>query len=86
VQARVIRQIRRRNQSEQEGGLALINTTLLPHGIYTLRLTVVNQVDNFLPPCAVTVVIRNESIAYIAFPITKGITKCYTFHTLLLVE
>src|SRR4029079_1400433 len=37
------------------GVLGNIDTTVLPNGEYTIRLTVVDQVGNFPPPCDVTV-------------------------------
>jgi cytoskeletal protein RodZ len=41
------------------GVLGNFNTTVLPNGDYTLRLTVVDQVGNFPPPCDVSVVVQN---------------------------
>jgi len=41
------------------GVLGNIDTTVLPNGEYTIRLTVVDQVGNFPPPCDVTVVVQN---------------------------
>lgn len=41
------------------GVLGNIDTTTLPNGAYTIRLTVVDQIGNFPPPCDVTVVIQN---------------------------
>lgn len=42
-----------------EGSLATLDTTVLDNGVYTLRLTVVDQTGNFPPPCTVTVEIAN---------------------------
>lgn len=42
-----------------EGSLATLDTTVLDNGLYTLRLTVVDQTGNFPPPCTVTVEIAN---------------------------
>jgi hypothetical protein len=41
------------------GVLGNLDTTVLPNGEYTIRLTVVDQVGNFPPPCDVTVVVQN---------------------------
>ena len=41
------------------GLLGNLDTTTLPNGDYTLRLTVVDQSGNFPPPCDVSVVIQN---------------------------
>ncbi len=41
------------------GVLGNLNTTTLPNGEYTIRLTVVDQVGNFPTPCDVTVVVQN---------------------------
>jgi hypothetical protein len=41
------------------GVLGNIDTTVLVNGEYTIRLTVVDQVGNFPPPCDVTVVVQN---------------------------
>jgi hypothetical protein len=47
-------------QSEVGGGvLGILDSTTIANGEYTIRLTVVNTVGNFLPPCDVTVVIQN---------------------------
>lgn len=41
------------------GVLGNLDTTGLPNGEYTIRLTVVDQTGNFPPPCDVTVVVQN---------------------------
>ncbi len=41
------------------GQLGALDTTSLPNGEYTLRLTVVDQTGNYLTPCDVSVVIQN---------------------------
>jgi hypothetical protein len=41
------------------GVLGNLDTTQLPNGAYTIRLTVVDQIGNFPPPCDVSVVIQN---------------------------
>lgn len=41
------------------GVLGNFNTTVLPNGEYTIRLTVVDQVGNFPAPCDVSVVVQN---------------------------
>jgi hypothetical protein len=41
------------------GLLGNLDTTTLPNGEYTIRLTVVDQTSNFPPPCDVTIVIQN---------------------------
>ena len=41
------------------GLLGNFDTTALPNGDYTIRLTVVDQSSNFPPPCDVSVVIQN---------------------------
>jgi hypothetical protein len=41
------------------GLLATIDTTQLANGIWTLRLVVVDQTGNFIPPCQVTVTVQN---------------------------
>lgn len=41
------------------GLLGNLDTTALPNGDYTIRLTVVDQTGNFPPPCDVSVVIQN---------------------------
>jgi hypothetical protein len=41
------------------GVLGNLDTTVLPNGEYTIRLTVVDQVGNFPPPCDVPVVVQN---------------------------
>ena len=41
------------------GVLGNLDTTVLPNGEYTIRLTVVDQVGNFPPPCDVSVVVQN---------------------------
>lgn len=47
-------------QVQVSGGvLGNIDTTALPNGEYTIRLTVVDQVGNFPPPCDVSVVVQN---------------------------
>jgi hypothetical protein len=39
--------------------LGNFDTTVVPNGAYTIRLTVVDQVGNFPPPCDVSVVVQN---------------------------
>jgi transcriptional regulator with XRE-family HTH domain len=47
-------------QVQVSGGvLGNLDTTVLPNGEYTIRLTVVDQVGNFPPPCDVSVVVQN---------------------------
>ncbi len=41
------------------GQLGAMDTAALPNGEYTLRLTVVDQTGNYLPPCDVTIIIQN---------------------------
>jgi cytoskeletal protein RodZ len=41
------------------GVLGNLDTTVLPNGAYTIRLTVVDQVGNFPTPCDVSVVVQN---------------------------
>ncbi|MCC6453496.1 MAG: helix-turn-helix domain-containing protein [Caldilineaceae bacterium] len=41
------------------GVLGNLDTTVLPNGEYTIRLTVVDQVGNFPPPCDVSVIVQN---------------------------
>jgi hypothetical protein len=41
------------------GVLGNFDTTALANGEYTIRLTVVDQVGNFPPPCDVPVVVQN---------------------------
>jgi len=41
------------------GQLGAIDTAALPNGEYTLRLTVVDQTGNYLPPCDVSIIIQN---------------------------
>lgn len=41
------------------GVLGNLDTTVLPNGEYTVRLTVVDQMGNFPPPCDVPVVVQN---------------------------
>ena len=41
------------------GVLGNFNTTVLPNGAYTIRLTVVDREGNFPPPCDVSVVVQN---------------------------
>jgi transcriptional regulator with XRE-family HTH domain len=41
------------------GQLGSLNTTLLPNGVYTLQLIVVDGSGNFPPPCSVTVELQN---------------------------
>jgi cytoskeletal protein RodZ len=41
------------------GVLGNLDTTVLPNGEYTIRLTVVDQVGNYPPPCDVTVIVQN---------------------------
>ena len=47
------------SQPVVEGALATVDTAVLDNGLYTLRLTVVDQTGNFPPPCTVTVEIAN---------------------------
>lgn len=42
-----------------DGALGVFDTTLLPNGEYTIRLIVVDQAGNFVPPCDVTVRVQN---------------------------
>jgi hypothetical protein len=42
-----------------EGTLAVIDTTALANGVYTLMLTVVDATGNFPPPCTVTFNVEN---------------------------
>ena len=47
-------------QVQVSGGvLGNFNTTVLPNGEYTIRLTVVDREGNFPPPCSVPVVVQN---------------------------
>ena len=48
-----------RNGPVSGGLLGSFNTGELPNGVYTLRLTVVDQSGNFPPPCQVTVTVQN---------------------------
>lgn len=41
------------------GVLGNFDTSVLPNGEYTIRLTVVDQVGNFPPPCDVSIVVQN---------------------------
>ncbi len=41
------------------GQLGAMDTAALPNGEYTLRLTVVDQTGNYLPPCDVSIIIQN---------------------------
>lgn len=47
------------NQQVVEGALIVFDTAELDNGLYTLKLTVVDQTGNFPPPCSVTVSIQN---------------------------
>jgi hypothetical protein len=38
-----------------QGTLGMFNAGALPSGTYTIRLTVVDNTSNYLPPCQVTV-------------------------------
>jgi hypothetical protein len=42
-----------------EGALVVFDSSELDNGVYTLKLTVVDQTGNFPPPCTVTVSIEN---------------------------
>lgn len=47
-------------QVQVNGGvLGNFDTSALPNGEYTIRLTVVDQVGNFPPPCDVSIVVQN---------------------------
>ena len=48
-----------RNNPVSGGQLGAFDTTALPNGEYTLRLTVVDQTGNYLPPCDVSIIIQN---------------------------
>lgn len=39
--------------------LETLDTTILPNGVYWLRLTVVDQTGNFPPPCQVRITVQN---------------------------
>lgn len=41
------------------GLLATVDTTGLANGVWTLRLVVVDQTGNYIPPCQVTVTVQN---------------------------
>jgi len=41
------------------GRLGQLNTTALPNGTYTIRLTTVDLTANFPPPCFVTIQVQN---------------------------
>ncbi len=41
-----------------QGTLGALNTDILPSGVYTIRLTVVDQTSNYPPPCQATVWVR----------------------------
>ena len=41
------------------GLLGSLNTTLLPNGLYTIQLIVVDATGNFPPPCSVTIDLQN---------------------------
>lgn len=46
--------------SQVEGGLlGAFSSSAVANGVYTIRLTVVDQTGNFPPPCQVTVVVQN---------------------------
>jgi cytoskeletal protein RodZ len=46
--------------SQVAGGvLGSLDTTLLPNGEYTIRITVVDQTGNYPPPCDINIVIQN---------------------------
>lgn len=47
------------NSPVENGLLAQFDTTALPNGLYTLRLTVVDSSGNFPAPCPVTVQVEN---------------------------
>ena len=40
------------------GTLGALNTSVLPSGTYTIRVTVVDKTSNYPPPCQVTIVVR----------------------------
>jgi hypothetical protein len=46
--------------SQVEGGqLGVFSSGAVANGVYTIRLTVVDQTGNFPPPCQVTVTVQN---------------------------
>jgi hypothetical protein len=47
------------NNQVENGWLATVDTQSLNNGVYTMRLTVVDNTGNFPPPCSVTVEIAN---------------------------
>lgn len=48
------------SSSQIEGGiLGNLDTRALPNGEYTIRLTVVDQIGNYPPPCDVSIIIQN---------------------------
>ena len=47
------------NSGVDGGTLGVLNTSSLPNGVYTLRLTVVDMTANYPPPCQVTITIQN---------------------------
>lgn len=48
-----------RNNPVSGGQLGALDTSALPSGEYTLRLTVVDQTGNYLPPCDVSIIVQN---------------------------
>lgn len=46
------------NQPVNNGALGTLNASLLPPGIYSIRITVVDASGNFPPPCQTTIVVR----------------------------
>lgn len=47
------------NSGVDGGTLGVLNTSSLPNGVYTLRLTVVDMTANYPTPCDVTITIQN---------------------------
>jgi hypothetical protein len=47
------------NNTVGGGLLGNFDSTALPNGEYTIRLTVVDQTSNYPPPCDVTIVVQN---------------------------
>ena len=47
------------NSGVDGGTLGVLNTSSLPNGVSTLRLTVVDMTANYPPPCQVTITIQN---------------------------
>ena len=40
------------------GTLGVLNTDILPSGVYSIRVTVVDRTSNYPPPCQVTIQVR----------------------------